>query len=573
MMTFPFVAITGQHLLKKALLIALIDPKLGGVLISGSRGSAKSTLVRGLQQLDNGMPLVSLPLGASEEMVTGSLHVQKIVQQGELEFSAGLLAKAHGGMLYVDEVNLLPDHLVDLLLDVSASGVNQVERDGISHRHAAQFVLIGTMNPDEGELRPQLLDRFALLAPVETQFSVAQRKEIVARRLEFDANPDQFIKQFANQTRQLNQTIEHARKILHNVEIDDAVSTEIAERCVNANVEGFRADLAMHRASVAHAALRGNECVSSEDVDAIANLVLAHRTNHSESLTPPNPPPSGGSNTTNNQQGDSTNGVDNAGSSIQGSWGSMPADSQNIETAKMLPIADLPLASHLSTSSLFSDQNTKGIFKSRGRNSWTTIKRSSHINWLKTVCHFSNRQIGKSRTDSLTCFYRQPVKKTQTLDVILLDTSVSMLSGRGLGLAHGALRYFSTVCYQQRRQLSLITFGNDQVQVRLSGRRAPKNIEPLLQTIKAGGGTPINRAISVTTAFLRKAQQRFEKCHLYLITDGKFDLNTTDSIRACGADSISIVDTEITRIRLVRCKSLAREIGAQYFHIEQLQTA
>ncbi|MCO7522348.1 AAA family ATPase, partial [Pseudomonas sp. 1] len=195
---FPLAAVVGADDLKLALCLTAIDPKIGGVLIEGPRGMAKSTLARGLADLLGDGPFVTLPLGATEERLVGTLDLDAALGQGQARFSPGVLAHADGGVLYVDEVNLLPDPLVDLLLDVAASGTNRIERDGISHRHAARFVLIGTMNPEEGELRPQLLDRFGLNVALDGLPAPEARQQIIRRRLAFDNDPEAFRGQWAD---------------------------------------------------------------------------------------------------------------------------------------------------------------------------------------------------------------------------------------------------------------------------------------------------------------------------------------------------------------------------------------
>ena len=275
--TFPFTALVGQPQLQRALQLAAIDPGIGGVLISGPRGTAKSTAARALAALLPGAPFVTLPLAASLEQLVGTLNVEDVLRDGQVRLAPGLVARAHGGVLYVDEVNLLPDALVDALLDVAASGVNTVERDGISQQHAARFVLVGTMNPEEGELRPQLLDRFGLSLTLANPVDAAQRTAILRARLGFDENPAALGAQHAEEQRALSAALVAARAVLPRLTWSDAVLHHAAACAMAAGVDGMRADLVMLRAARALAALEGRNAVTVDDVDAVAELALTHR--------------------------------------------------------------------------------------------------------------------------------------------------------------------------------------------------------------------------------------------------------------------------------------------------------
>ena len=280
---FPFSALVGQQALQHALLLAAVDPGIGGVLISGPRGTAKSTAARALAALlpaeahGQPAPFVTLPLAASMEQLVGTLSVEHALREGRVRFSPGLLARAHGGVLYVDEVNLLHDSLVDALLDAAASGVHSVERDGISHRHAARFVLLGTMNPEEGELRPQLMDRFGLSVTLPNPEDLAQRVAILRARLEFDEHPLGLAASYASEQARIAASIVRARQHLTRIDWPDSAVQRAATHAMEARVDGVRADLVMLRAARALAALDGAVEVLPQHVDAVAELALAHR--------------------------------------------------------------------------------------------------------------------------------------------------------------------------------------------------------------------------------------------------------------------------------------------------------
>nr|YP_009393247.1 Mg chelatase subunit e [Symphyocladiella dendroidea]ARW61809.1 Mg chelatase subunit e [Symphyocladiella dendroidea] len=313
---FPFTAIIGQEEMKLALVLNVIDPKIGGVMIMGDRGTGKSTTIRAIadllpeievvsddlfnshpydydimsdfvkQQIENKVdfktqfvkvPMVDLPLGATEDRLCGTIDIEKALNEGIKSFEPGLLAKANRGILYVDEVNLLDDHLVDILLDSAASGWNTVEREGISIRHPARFVLVGSGNPEEGELRPQLLDRFGMHAEIRTVKDPSLRVQIVEQRTKFDQDPYSCINEFYDKQRALKESIILAQKKLADVVIDYDLKVKISQICGLLNVDGLRGDIVTNRAAKAFAAYQNKDEVDIDDIKTIITLCLRHR--------------------------------------------------------------------------------------------------------------------------------------------------------------------------------------------------------------------------------------------------------------------------------------------------------
>ena len=313
---FPFTAIVGQEEMKLALQLNVIDPKIGGVMIMGDRGTGKSTTIRAIADLlpeieivqsdpfnshksnldlmsnevkqalqENikfetefiKIPMIDLPLGATEDRVCGTIDIEKALTEGVKAFEPGLLAKANRGILYVDEVNLLDDHLVDILLDSAASGWNTVEREGISIRHPARFVLVGSGNPEEGELRPQLLDRFGMHAEIRTVKDPLLRVKVVEERTSFDQEPMVWIKNYETKQQELRERIVFAQSLLPNVELDYDLRVKISEVCSRLDVDGLRGDIVTNRAAKAHAAYHGHTEVTLEDIQTIIKLCLRHR--------------------------------------------------------------------------------------------------------------------------------------------------------------------------------------------------------------------------------------------------------------------------------------------------------
>ena len=307
--TFPFAAIVGQDDMKLAMIMTAIDPKIGGVLVFGDRGTGKSTAVRGLANLlppiksvegcavnsrsldevpswsestskkivEIPMPVVDLPLGIGSDRVTGALDIEKALVDGVKSFQPGLLAKANRGYLYIDEVNLLEDHIVDLLLDVSQSGENVIEREGLSIRHASDFILIGSGNPEEGELRPQLLDRFGLSVEVITPQTIKERIEVIKRRDLFDQDPENFQKNWGKEDKKICKKIIVARKNINKVQTSESILEFCAEICIELGSDGLRGELTLLRAARALAAYRNSKKVSKTHVKSVASMCLSHR--------------------------------------------------------------------------------------------------------------------------------------------------------------------------------------------------------------------------------------------------------------------------------------------------------
>ncbi|WP_250656021.1 AAA family ATPase [Alkalimarinus coralli] len=613
---YPFCAVVGQSALKQALLLSAIDSKLGGVLISGPRGMGKTTLARGLGELlsehsltKSTKPFVTLPLGATEEKLVGSLDIERVLANGEVAFSPGLLSRAHNGILYVDEVNLLPDHLVDLLLDVAASGINHVERDGITKEHESKFVLIGTMNPDEGELRPQLQDRFGLFVDINERLNPKQRVEAVKKRLEFDDNPVSFLERHAEQQQTIHNELVCAQALLPEVVIGEAEQLDIAERCEASGVEGLRADITLQRAAKAQAAWHGEVKVSTQHIDEVEEFVLAHRRtttppnepqppkhkNHSpdDAATPPSqgsrPYADRGSRFKQPRSQAGSNGASeepsNKKQNNEGQWGAIQPSAMATSGKRVInkpKTRDQKRVKSNITHGQKGFGNAKVSAYALGLRSQT--KKAQRVAWVPTLTDGQNIQ--RLRDSNIrgsekgtparlsTLHYLKPQQKPGQLNLVLIDSSASTGSQQSLGKAKGAVSELSHQSYLERQELAIIAFGNNKVSTLLHPQRAPKDIDPILNQITLGGGTPLRKALAQAKELLHKAQSRApsKNLHLYVLTDGRSndDISAFSSISASTGAVITVIDTEQHAIRLERCRAIAALLNANYQHIDDL---
>jgi len=542
---FPFSAVVGQATLKTALLLTSIDPNLGGLLISGTRGSAKSTLARSLADfLPEHGRLITLPLGAAEEQLIGSLDLQSALKDKHVTFNPGILHKAHQGILYIDEVNLLADHLVDILLDAAASGVNYIERDGISHQHAAQFMLIGTMNPDEGIIRPQLLDRFGLSVDIQTHLTASERLQVMERRLAFEQDPIQFCADYAPQQTALKHRIVSARHQLAHIAISTELKLTIAQACIDAQVEGLRADITWLRAAMAHAALTQNASVSASDIEAVRPLVLKHRQTSPQppdSAPPPQSPPPAKP-----QHVKAAN--------PQGDWGQMPSEQVKAGPIKRLAMpANAPAREKATTTqTAFVRTGQQQISQRQGAHPGPLTA----INWFKTFA-------SSKHTPHLQPIFKHHRPHQTRLHLILLDTSGSTMAHHALAKAKGLVAGISEQAYLAREHCAVMVFGNQTCDWLIKPQRAPQDCRPLLNLTPAGGGTPLRTALIQAQQWIQRFTRQCPTQHLHtwLFTDGRVSDGLQD---LHWTTPTTLVDMETHAVPLGRSQRLAAQLKAEY---------
>ena len=555
---YPWSAVVGQEPLKQALLLCAIDPAIGGVLVQGPRGIAKTTLARALADLVPGS-FVELPLGATEERVVGSLALDTVLREGRVEFAPGLLARAHEGVLYVDEVNLLTDSLVDVLLDAAASGRNTVERDGVSHSHAARFVLVGTMNPEEGARRPQLIDRFGLSVVAGGELAPEERREIVLRRLAFDADPERFVASYRDQQEALIARCKEARARALTIALAGPGLERVTELCHASGVEGVRADLAMLRAARAHAAWHGRTQVSTADVDAVAELALAHRRREPSPAPPSSSGPSGSPGGASSQgqggQGGRGAGEGQGGAGTLGALAPVPVRTEPVAT---LPSSLLGLAGKRASSRRQGKGGVQGALGARAR------QRAARgpIDWFGTLVRAPRPRRADLR-------FRARRKAPEQLWVIALDCSSSMLRGGALSLAKGLAQALERAASQVGAQAALISFRGPAARTEATSQAGKATFSRAISLLGGGGGTPLAEALAEVARLSRRPTFRARSIpkRLFLLTDGR----TRETVRPLAAElDVWVMDCERAPVRLGRARQLAAALHGRYLHADDL---
>jgi magnesium chelatase subunit D len=610
---YPFSAVVGLDDLRLALIVNAVSPAVGGVLVRGEKGTAKSTIVRGLAALlpsvtvpegcrfscgpgdtcidahgplvERPAKLVELPVGASEDRLVGSLDLERALTKGESAYEPGLLAAAHRGVLYVDEVNLLHDHLVDLLLDAAALGTSYVEREGVSVQHAARFLLVGTMNPEEGELRPQLLDRFGLTVEVAGTRDPSERAEVVRRRLAYEADPVGFAAQWTDADADLAKHIAAARERLPHVSLGDHALREITTVCAAFDVDGLRADLVTAKAAIALAAWADRDEVTTDDVRTAARLALPHRRRRNpfdapgldeqqlddalSSVEPPEPPD------------------DDPGSSAP-----PPPDPQHQgagenggEGTQAPGESFTPVALHVP-----GVNQRQGAAGRRSRTeggsgrltaSRTPTARVHSLHLTATLRAAAPHQIQRGRDGDLVLHagdLREAVREGREGNLVLfvVDASGSMAARQRMVAVKGAVLSLLTDAYQRRDKVALVSFRGDSAKLLLPATSSVDAAVKRLTELPSGGRTPLTAGLLTAAELLRVEQVRdpARRSLVVVVTDGRHTSGPSPGLAAAHLKRLAaatvVVDCESGRVRLGLAQELGLQLDARTYRLEEL---
>ncbi len=636
---YPFSAVIGQEELKLSLLLNAVNPKIGGVVIRGEKGTAKSTAVRALGALlpeknraiegEGCSPaVVTLPLNATEDMVAGGIDFQRTMKEGRRVFQPGLLAKADGGILYIDEVNLLDDHIVDIVLDAAASGENHVEREGISFLHKASFVLVGTMNPEEGEIRPQLLDRFGLCVEVTAESDSGKRVELMVRREAFDADNRGFILKYRKENKRIAAQIANARGLLPLVAVASHLRGFITELSRENNVAGHRADLVIEQAAKAHAAYRGMREVTVDDITAVAGLVLAHRRRDPVSPPPPEQPQGRRgdqekSDRENNERQEQSR--EEAGQGGNKDSGSSPqkeeqrqgeCEENDMSDGDGLPgIDDGPAAPVMEQ--LFDvgapfkvrkisspkDRKTRRgsgrrsrsrVSQKQGRYTKSTMTRKNNDIALDATlraaapfqCHRDNSRGMAVVLKEQDIREKIREKRLGNLLIFIVDASGSMGAKGRMIASKGAVMSLLVDAYQKRDKIAMVSFRKDEAVVNLPVTSSVELAAAMLREMPVGGRTPFSagmvKGYEIACNHLIKEPEG--RPILIVITDGKANKALGPGKPLDEAFEISrkisreerirflVVDTEEPGlVNFGLAGKIAGLLGADYYKIDDLQ--
>ncbi len=626
---FPFCAIINQQDLKLCLLLNAVHPGIGGVLIRGEKGTAKSTIVRGLTDLLPGTSVVTLPLNATEDRVTGGMDFNRAVKQGKRILLPGLLSEANNGILYVDEINLLDDHIVDIILDAASSGENHGEREGLSFCHEAKFLLVGTMNPEEGDLRPQLLDRFGLCVEVVSEKDPEARINLMEQRELYDRDPGKYRADQSKETQKLVKKIDQAKKILPRVRLEKHLRSFIAELCMSNNVAGHRADIVIEQAARAQAAMLGQTRVTIDDIGMVARFALLHRKQEAdppppELPPPPEPPPPSEDDAKKDGDDNSQDQEEQEDEQVQQDQGqsSLPEpeskDQDQSDDRDETEEQDMPLSGEDVQEQIFEAGATFKVKKittakdrkmrrGSGRRSRTRVSQKQG-RYVKSGMQRVNNDIAFDATLRAAAPYqiqrdipqgmyvslkpediREKIreKRIGNFLIFLVDASGSMGAQGRMTASKGAILSLLLDAYQKRDKVAMISFRKSEAYVNLPPTSSIELAANHLEKMPVGGRTPLSAGLTKAYQMVENALIRDPATRpiMIIITDGKSNVamgqkKPVDEAMAfamkMGLDErvkYIVVDTEPDGlVRFDLAGKLAAAAQAQYCKIDDLKS-
>jgi magnesium chelatase subunit D len=585
---YPFSAIVGHDQLRLALVLCAVRPEIGGVLIRGEKGTAKSTAVRGLaavlSRFDGAGRLVELPIGATEDRVIGSLDLQRVLRDGEHVFTPGLLAQAHGGVLYVDEVNLLGDHLVDVLLDAAAMGRVHIERDGVSHTHDAQFMLVGTMNPEEGELRPQLLDRFGLTVDVRASRNVDERARVIRRRMNFEADPAAFAARYVQDDEDLARRIAVARAAVGGVELPDTELRRIAALCAAFGVDGMRADLVVARAAAAHAAWRGAGAVGEEDIRVAAELALPHRRRRDPFDEPGLDPQRLDEALAQARDSEPDPEPDPPGGGVSAESTAPQSHSDGVPRRSDPPLA--PFRTRVLTVPGVGDGAPGRRSRARNRHGGPISAHPTDgfgVHLFGTVLAAARRADRPGPPRVAADDVRRAIREGRESNTVifLVDASGSMAARDRMAAVSGATVSLLRDAYQRRDKVAVIVFRGNSARVLLPPTSSVHIASARLAQFDIGGTTPLAEGLLAARDMVTRERVRdpARRCLVVVLTDGRATGGPDPLGRArvagrrlaAARTAAVVIDCETSWVRLGLAQELAGYLGAPSVRLAQLR--
>lgn len=619
---YPFSAVVGQEKLKKALLINVVNPLVGGVLISGEKGTAKSTLVRGLGNLIQDMEVVELPLNVTEDRLVGAIDIEKAVVEGKKCINNSILIEANGNILYVDEVNLLSESIINALLEVSQSGISHVEREGISFTHESSFVLVGTMNPEEGGLRPQLLDRFGLYVDVSGSEDLCERVDIIKRRIEYEEDPHLFINKWKENDEKIWNKIKIARELISNVKVSEEIMKLASEISLKANCSGHRAEIVMVEAAKAIAALNGRKNITIEDIKEASELALPHRMRD----VPPNVSETEEEQEENNEEDtqeekDSSEDLENDETldeppteeeqeeeiPDEDNYDDME-DDKNQEDTFDLPSSDEETIDEIGDIFKVRDLDIKPLDRKKRKGSGRrSIVKTGELQGRyarHTISKGKPRDIAFDATLRAAAPYqrlrdknglalaikeydlREKIREKRTGCTILfvVDASGSMGAEKRMEAVKGAIMSLLTDAYEKRDNVGMVAFRKEDAELILGITRSVDLAHKKLEALPTGGKTPLSlgmyRGYEVLKAAIKKDPDIIPV--MVLVSDGRGNvsfqgddphkeaLEMAEKIALEGIQTI-VIDTEQDYIKLHLAEEIAKRMDASYYKLEDLK--